>query len=533
MPHILRRNWRVICLTAIVLVGFILRVWQLEKIPAILNRDEAALAYNALLLKETGHDEWQQMWPLALKSFGDYKLPGYPMMLVGMFSILGYADWVVRLPSALAGTALIFISALWITHVLKIEKKFAVWGAVLVALQPVFFFYSRIAFEANVALSIFTLSISLLFIKSEKWLKDVIAIFLLLVAIFVYNTPLLLLPFLLPLLIWWRGWKKPKRWLPAVIGMALVIGIGITSFMNVSQQKSGITIFSDESIWQQSVLYHQQFTGITQKILGNRIVFFAQLMAERYIATFSPSFLVMRGGTHPWHTLPGFGHLYWSTYLFGWIGIIFFLITLLKKLRRLKRISFADIHQELLILALLFIAPLPAVITVDAPHATRSLLFFWVWMTWAVIGLREFVLHLRLSRIKHIVWGVAIVVLLIESGNYLHEYFGKYETESTAILRGGYGSVITQVLSQHPSEHIAVVDDAGYLYIITAWYLQLPPAQFFNTIHRHLPDKIGFTYGYKLLNMRFVKSPNDAFADEKIIVEWEPSASQWQVKEKN
>ena len=97
-------NWLLISIT---LLAFFLRVWQLGQLPAILNRDEAALAYNAYLLSTTGQDEWQKSWPLTLESFGDYKLAGYPLLLIPFLKIFGLTDLAVRLPSALAGTVLV------------------------------------------------------------------------------------------------------------------------------------------------------------------------------------------------------------------------------------------------------------------------------------------------------------------------------------------------------------------------------------------------------------------------------------------
>src|SRR5258708_7256406 len=88
----------------IFLFGLVLRFWQLGSIPVILNRDEAALAYNAFLLKETGKDEWSKTWPLTLQSFGDYKLIGYPLLTIGSFFLLGYTDFAVKFPSAFFGS---------------------------------------------------------------------------------------------------------------------------------------------------------------------------------------------------------------------------------------------------------------------------------------------------------------------------------------------------------------------------------------------------------------------------------------------
>ena len=81
-------NKKILLLSLIVLLGAALRLFQLGSIPAILNRDEAALAYNGYLLSQTGKDEWGKIWPPTLESFGDYKLPGYPLILAILFCAL-------------------------------------------------------------------------------------------------------------------------------------------------------------------------------------------------------------------------------------------------------------------------------------------------------------------------------------------------------------------------------------------------------------------------------------------------------------
>ena len=48
-----------ILLLVIFFLGLSLRLFNVDKLPSILNRDEAALAYNAFLIKETAQDEWQ------------------------------------------------------------------------------------------------------------------------------------------------------------------------------------------------------------------------------------------------------------------------------------------------------------------------------------------------------------------------------------------------------------------------------------------------------------------------------------------
>jgi 4-amino-4-deoxy-L-arabinose transferase-like glycosyltransferase len=534
-PRKLPLSLTMLILIALTCFGFLLRIWWLEKVPAILNRDEAALAYNAVLLKETGKDEWGKSWPLSLESFGDYKLPGYPYLLVVFFRILGTSDVVVRFPSVLAGTALIPLMYFFVRKTLNQKEKYALFAGLLIAIQPVFFFYSRIAFEANVALSIFVLSLILFLSTKKYWVQFLGAVFLL-ISVFTYNTPLLLLPFLIPVFIYWGGVKNWKKWIIPVLGSVVICIIGFSLLISLAQQKSGITIFSDESTWMQSVEFHNQFQGINQKIFGNKVVFYGMKIGQNYLNSFSAQFLVQKGGSHPWHTLPGFGHLYWITYLLAFLGILISVLNLIKSLRRK---DFAGIKQPFTLLYLLFVSLLPAAITVDAPHATRSLFFFFLLIVFAAVGIREInqLMKLLLKREHQKIIHVCLILVLGlvlggESLNYFSSYFRNYPTQSHDILHGGFADVLSQA-SQKDSGSIAIIDGDGYQYILTAWYARVSPEVFFQTVQKHLPDKIGFRYGYKVAQYRFIAHEQDRFEGEKTIVEWDDVAHSWIVKDFN
>jgi 4-amino-4-deoxy-L-arabinose transferase-like glycosyltransferase len=517
----MKRNWLIIL---IIFGGFLLRFWSVGSLPAILNRDEAALAYNALLLKETGKDEWGKTWPLALASFGDYKLIGYPAILTGVFSVFGYSDMAVRLPSVLAGTTLIAATYFFLRKLYVVKEWWAIFGALLVAIQPIFFFYSRVAFEANVALLLFVMGLTLLLLGTKKktLIKDSCALLCMLIAIFTYNTPLLLLPFLLPVIIFWKGWRQVRKWSFSVCGLVVICAIGFFSLLSLSKQKAGITIFSDETVWRQSVEYHDQFTGIQQKIFGNHIVFFGQIMVRNYVNTLLPDFVVIKGGAHPWHQLPGFGHLYWTTYLLGWTGILLCFTEIIRFLRKKKKTP----KLQIILLYLFIISPLPAVVTVDAPHATRSLFFFFLFVLFAVIGASKIFVLFQ----KKIFLLILIAILLCaESVWYFRNYFVFYPSESAQILHGGFAQFINQLETEAGSDRVAIVDDGGFQYILTAWYLKMKPNDFASTVEKHLPDRIGFRYGYRVGRYRFVVSPNDRFANESELVSWNSEKNVWEV----
>jgi hypothetical protein len=485
-----------------------IRVWNVQSLPQILNRDEAALAYNGLLLSQTGQDEFQRKFPLTLESFGDYKLPGYPYTLAVLFNFLPANDFIVRLPSVIAGTILIIIS-FYLAKNFKFKDELALLFSFLIAVSPIFIFYSRIAFEANVALTLFVGAITLLTIKKPNLRTDAGAFILTLLAVLFYNTPLILLPFLIIALIISRGVKKPKRWVHISSLLTSLFIIMFLSLASISSQKSGITIFSDETIWQESVVHYQSFTGITQKLLGNKYVFYLTKIWPRFLESFSLHFLVRNGGTHPWHNLPSHAHLFYTSYFISCLGIL----VLLRQIFLNKKSIF--------IFVMLFSALAPSVITVDSPHATRSLLFIYLFI---FCGL-YFLTMITKKHFKNVLLIISVLIT-VEASRYLYLYFNKYPTIQPASLQVGYEQIIKETETKYPQEKIAVVDQSGFQYILTAWYLKTPPEDFFATTIKQLPDKIGFKYGQQLTHYHFIAHANDRDESETILVEWRDN--RWQ-----
>ncbi len=514
------------------IVSFWVRIYQVEELPSILNRDEAALAYNASLITATGQDEWGKTWPLSLESFGDYKLPGYVYFLVGLFKVLPQKDWVVRLPSIIAGSVLVVL-AFFFARAAKFRKPWAWLFTVLIATTPVFFFYSRIAFEANLALTLFISALVLLLSKAKgkrQIIYDLLALLLILLSVFTYNTPLLLLPFFLPVIIWLRGRKTWKKWLIPVIGLCLITGVAGYQLLSLSTQKSGITIFQDETSWINSVSYRQQFSGVWQTVVGNKYVYYSYLVSQNYVKSLSSSFLVNGQGGHPWHSLPNHGHVLEVVYFFGIIGILSIIFELLTAIKKSKFTRKIRIRASLLYL--LLVSLLPAVVTVDAPHATRSLLFFFFFNLFTLFGLKHSYHFIRdHTQIKKDALFIAFSILLITlSFRYFNDYFVNYSHQQQS-LKPGFEEIIQQTDQQYLDQKIAVIDQEGYHYVLLAWYLKTSPEEFYGSVVRQLPDKIGFRYGEQVGRYHFIADINDRSEDEKVIVTWNQTEAAWKILE--
>lgn len=147
-------------LIVLLILGIALRILWLGRIPSGFFRDEAALGYNAYSIWKTGRDEFGMKFPLVFRSFEVFFLPAYPYISAPIVGLLGLSEFSTRLLSSLAGiSALIFIyliaKEIW-------NKKVALFALLVLVISQWHIFYSRGAFEGNLALTFFYCRIFLL-----------------------------------------------------------------------------------------------------------------------------------------------------------------------------------------------------------------------------------------------------------------------------------------------------------------------------------------------------------------------------------
>ena len=123
----LKSNWWVILVGAgILALAFYLRFYKLTSIPPSPYWEEVALGYDAYSISQTLKDHHGNFLPLvSFESFGDWKPSGYFYILVPFVKLLGLKLLVVRLPSALAGMAIVVGVAVLIWILVKETKLFA------------------------------------------------------------------------------------------------------------------------------------------------------------------------------------------------------------------------------------------------------------------------------------------------------------------------------------------------------------------------------------------------------------------------
>ncbi len=440
--------------------GFLLRVYKLEVRPAGFTWDEAALGYNAYSLLKTGKDEFGQILPIVLKSFGDFKPGLYAYLTVSSEAVLGLTEFATRLPSALVGTLLVLVVYLLVNEILP--RKYSKYCAFTLAISPWAIHFSRGAWETNLALLLTVLGV-LLFVKKKYWQS-----FLFFgLTWWTYQgaklfTPLLIMSllFIYPTTI--KRLVKPSLLLILLL-LPILLGIGSQSgrlkvFSVFSYTRSAATVaevLRQDKTMLPDINYYLFHSEMVDQVRG---------IAQRYFNHFSPNFLFFTGDwTNQRHSTPYYGNLHPGEIITLLIGFVL--------LVRLKS------PGGRLLAAWVLLAPLPSALSRDLVSAVRSLPMLVPLCVISGMGLSVIVHHKYLKYLF-------LPVLLFFVIYYLDLYYVHSPIFSAADWLSPYKSALMQVKAEMGNyQRIVFTDKLGQPYIFTLFYLQIDPRKYQQQSH--------------------------------------------------
>jgi 4-amino-4-deoxy-L-arabinose transferase-like glycosyltransferase len=135
-------------LVLILTASAILRLWNLDEMPAGLHVDEAANAWNAYCLLKTGSDQHGVHWPVFyLRAFGDNRSSLFAYALLPIQAIGGLSVWTTRLLAVLGGILTVFL-IYWVGTKL-FGGRVGLAAAAMLALNPWHLQQSRWGHEAS------------------------------------------------------------------------------------------------------------------------------------------------------------------------------------------------------------------------------------------------------------------------------------------------------------------------------------------------------------------------------------------------
>lgn len=462
----------------VICIGFFLRIFWVFNSPPSLYWDEVSLGYNSFSISQTLHDEHGKLLPIdAFTAFGDYKPPLYIYLTAPLIKVFGLNYLTVRLVSVLSGTLLILIAYLLAREIFPKNKKYPYVVALLVAISPWSIQLSRAAFEANLG-ALFSAAGTLFFIRSSKNSKLYLAsttFFVL--AMYSFNGTRYFLPFWITALVIWQFFS----FRPAVVMIKyLIISFVVGAILVIPLVKFGLTdsgrlrfnevnIFSDpEPVLKANRLQSENNNSLFSKIIYNRRVFHTQNFLKHYADHYSFNYLFITGDINPRFSSQSMGQLYLIEILLIPLGAIY----IFKKSRK----------YFYLIILWIILAPIPAGIARETPHALRTLHILPSFMLLSGAGILFILTIVNKKTFKRILLILTLGAYIFQFGFFYYNYLFTYPTKYGDAWQDGYRQLaeeLFKVKDKYPK--ITVTDYYGRAYINILYYWKYDSNKYLET----------------------------------------------------
>lgn len=483
--NLVKKNYLLILILSLF---FFSRIFRIETIPQSLYWDEASIGYNAYSVLKTGKDEWGEFLPLHFRAFGEFKLPVYIYAVAVSEAFLGLSILAVRLPAVIFGLFSVLGLYLLVLKLTK-NKTISLFSSFLFTITPWFFIFSRTGYEAVAGLAFFIYAIYFLLLsKKKKWMM-LVSVVLFILSFYSYNsfrilTPLILGPYFLISGVNIIKKRSKKE------GLALLLSIFLLLLSSLPIYK----LYSKDS-----GLGRLQTVGTSKNLVSN------------YLSHFSPNFLFVSGDINPRSQMPGSSQLYSISAVFILLGLVYII-----KHSGINTVKKKD-PKYLWFIYLLLIAPLPAAITRESPHALRAILLAPVFATISSMGV--YYLSGFFKKNKKIVLGSIIIFYALSFEGYFYKFGTEYNNLSSGAWQNQYKLVMEKYGEDFGDYYkVYIHDDLAQPYIFTLFYNQIDPQEFLDSKVLNDVSDWGFSTVKSFGNFEFIKKCDGEFEKNSLVI---------------
>ncbi len=458
-------------LILIIILGTILRLFNVGSNPISPYWDEASIGYNAYSISQTARDEWGKFLPLSFQSFGEYKLPGQIYLTVPFTIIFGLNNFSVRIPSVLMGILAIYAVYLLVTKLTekshsKRSKTIALFAAFLLATSPWHLQFSRASFEANSATTLYAFGIYFLLASLTKPSKLFFSsVFFSLSFYFYYHTriivPIILIVFTF---LYFKPLIKNSKFviISVLFGLIFCLPILFTFISpqsnNRASQVSIINLKSPQTNPDFVSAYEKYQSAPVPSNLKDKLAW-SDVLFKYYLRHLDPNFLFVTGDSQTRHRTPNTGLLYY----FQIPLILFSILYLIAKKTK----------EHIFALILAFIFPISAIFSDLTPHALRSSLGSVNLTILSAFGI------IWIQKLPNYLKKTIPIIITLSIGIYLYQYH--LVSPKLDSLAWGYGhKELFSYLEKYPNESIIVTGRYWNPYIYYLYYNQFPPKDYQN-----------------------------------------------------
>ena len=452
----------------VVAVGVLLRLILLGSVPVSLYMDEAAIGVDAYTISQTGKDmHGASAFQAIIPSYGDFKMPVYIWFSTMATMLFGANPVAVRIPSALAGIASIFLAYAFMRELFSFRSAWLnrwapVVASALVAILPWSLLFSRTGFEGHLGQAILGLSI-LLWLKAQKdtslrgWVLSIFSAVIAALAVYTYYS----IRFVVPAVILTSFFLHAK---PIHLQLGRIVGwlfIWIILFIPMYQSPyyepsqrfrlSAQSILQDmpEYVAQQNLLREQAGNTLLSHLIYHRYWFLIQALANNYTEQFSLPFLFLTGDSNLRHSTNRVGLSYV-------ISIPFVLLGLVVAVQKQWRVS-------MFLLVWILFSALPAAVPHEVPHALRFLNALLPFSLVLSLGVVEFFHHaIKLPFFqRYCVLSVFAILVLGSLAWFQYDYWIQYPSRSADAWDDGVAELVTAAAQESISSPDQTIVIAG------------------------------------------------------------------------
>jgi len=494
-------KWKNLLLVLVLGLALFLRIYKISDYPAGLNADEAAIGYNAYSLLKTGKDEFGHSWPINFQSFNDYKPGLYFYLVLPFVKIFGLNELAVRLPNVILGTLTVLLLYFLVNEMFAPEltqisfridpNTLALVSSVLLAVSPWHIHFSRGGWESNASLFFMTLGVYLFFISLKKPKYFAFCILSFALSMFTYHSARVIVPLLgLGLVVFYRKKIFLRQNFRCLVLAAVVGGVLMTILLYSMQgaagasRFSGVGIFADQGpIWRVNELRGQHTDPFSSfpKIIHSKYFGYGIQFLDNFLRHFNGDFLFISGDEIQRNKVPEMGQMYLIEIPFLVLGLYF----LIKNKQ----------GNWKFILWWLMVAPVASALTFQSPHAIRALNMVIPLVILTGYGVIQCFCWLKEKTSLYYVLCIMYLGLLIWNLSfYLHQYYVHYPKTYPAAWEYGFKGLVGYIKEVGGKyETIYVTNKYDQPYILFAFYLKYPPAQFQKEAKLTPRDQYGFS----------------------------------------
>jgi len=474
----------------IIAVAFVLRFFALDKIPASMVPDETALGYTSFSLLKTGADIHGNFMPIALTVFGSaWTLITYPLMIIIPQLLFGLNEFSVKFPSAFSGVVEVVL-IYFIAKSLFKSNRIGIFASLAFALSPWAVYFSRMAYEMNLALAFF-LGGFLCLVKSlegsnKKSLLLILSVLFFSLTLFTYYSYVIFIPlFSVAVFFFYRkSFLKDKRFPLAVGILILFVALIFIIISKTSINEAGTQgIFNDRNtIYQRVEKFRTDNSGESvfwQRLVHTRYVGVTYQLEQNYLSTFSPTFLFDTGGDKITNDIGYFGKFYPIDALFLIVGFI--------------TLFYRKEKYVWLIISWLFLAPVASAITKDAPSTTRLLVLLPVFILIIAYGMNQIFVYFRNRRFGELVILLFAAFVFFNYALFIDAYFIHFNYQRVRFFNYGFKQVV-EISQRYPDYKIVIKGPDNFPYIYFLFYTKYDPKKFISQVQYYPATNEGFVF---------------------------------------